>query len=968
VEEHAVTAPSGPDPAAQEALRAAAASLDRLGRAVTAIGGDGRVVVWNARATAVTGWPSEAVRGKPLADLVHGRSRDDLAEGLAVLGGARNWTAGLDLEGPRAKALRVEMSAEPVLVDDRVVGFAAVLRPLAAGHVERIVRELSAVLLHVADAVIVTDQHGRVTGWNPAAEQMLGWSRAEMLGAQLDRLIPASDRGMFQRVWEQLAAGQLVAPYETSRLDRDGVEHLVSAHAAGFREHGLFAGAVATYRPLSSRQLEDRLLSAGLAQMPVLVLAYDGQAVVTLTAGGGDITGGLVPELVRGTALREALPQESALLEAIDASLSGRATQLPVLIGELVWQCHIAPAGTGGLLFAVDVTHQRLVDDRLSALLDATPVCLVNFDADGRVTYAAGSGFDGFGVDPADTVGQTMLTLYGDNLQIGQAVTDCLAGRDVDLVLEYGRRQWDVHYRAHRVPGGEVTGGVCIAQAVTDWSPPDQAAAAATGTLPGHLELHRRLGEPLRPGCERAVAVVAMDGLEVLEAEDLRDGGGWVRRVLADRLQQAAGAADVYQRPPGLVALVLDAADVRDEIASIVRDVQRAVARPVDRPSGEDVHLAARVGVAVSDSAPLGGLLRSAEQACRQAQLDEHLDLRWFTPDLQPKRMRLGLVGDLRQALPRDELRLHYQPIVDLSSHQAVGAEALVRWEHPTQGLLPPLAFIGLAENTGLIHEIGTWVARAACGMAASLAAGGTPLQVAVNVSAHQLSDDGFVDLVTGLLAETGCPARLLSIEVTETAVAEDIDAAIATLTALKALGVQLALDDFGTGYSSLLYLKHFPVDTIKIDRSFVSGLGANEQDGVIVASTVSLAHRIGVTCVAEGVETVDQLELLRKMGCDYAQGYLFSRPLPAEALPHWLRIQTPVSSGRATVPMVPVADLAQILRLHEEGASPHTIAAAMNVTGKRSPRGTRWHATSVAAVIARAAYPNLDLRQRPSR
>ncbi|MCW2598918.1 MAG: domain S-box protein [Frankiales bacterium] len=980
-----MTLPPGRDAAGRESteLLSAAAALEGHDRAVVAMAADGRVASWNSHASRVTGWSSEAARGRLLAELVHAGSRHDLNEGLELVSLGRSWTARLHLEGPGSEELVVEVSAEPVLVDDLVVGAVGVLRPLSLGGLERVARELSAVLTQVTDAVVVLDQDGRVTEWNPAAEQLLGWSRPQMLGAQIDRIVPPSDGERFQRVWTRLTAGQVVRPYEAVRLDHTGAEQVVRVHVAALREHGEFSGVIATLRPLSPREVEDRLLSDGLAKMPLLVLAYDHQAVVTLAAGGGDVGTGLVPDAIRGMALLEALPQQSALVDAVTASLSGRATQLQVLVGERVWLCHIAPMPSpegrlGGLLSAVDVTQQRFVDRRLDALLAATPLCLISFDAEGRVTYAAGSGFDGFGVDPEDTVGQTMQELYGHDPQILQAVTSCLEGEAVDVTLQNGGRRWDVHYRAHRGPDGQVTGGICIAQHATGWNAlpllqePDSGAEpvgadqdAADG-LPGPAELRRRLGEPLLPWHERGVAVVCFEGLELLEARDDHGHVPWAQQVIAARLHRVVEPAEAFHSQDEMVALVLDAVDVRNALAVIVRDVQAAVSKPVDRPSGGKVHLAAMVGVAVSDSAPLSELLRSAEQACRQAMGDDRADVRWFVPGPQRKRVRLGLIADLRQALPRGELRVHYQPIIDLKTRQAVGAEALVRWEHPKEGLLPPSAFLGLAENTGVIHDIGTWVTRTACRTAAELATRGMPpFLVSVNVSAYQLVQDGFVEVVAELLAETGCPAGLISVEVTESALAVEMGAAAAALTGLKELGVRLALDDFGTGYSSLLYLKHFPVDTIKIDRSFVAGLGLNEEDGVIVASTVSLAHRVGVTCVAEGVETVGQLELLRKMGCDYAQGYLFSRPMPGEALPDWLHEQSPPASRRAATPAVPAGEVAEILRMHEEGASPHTIAAALNVTGRRTPRGTRWHASSVAAVVAHAAYPQLDLGQR---
>ena len=248
------------------------------------------------------------------------------------------------------------------------------------------------------------------------------------------------------------------------------------------------------------------------------------------------------------------------------------------------------------------------------------------------------------------------------------------------------------------------------------------------------------------------------------------------------------------------------------------------------------------------------------------------------------------LGSDLQHGIENGELRLHYQPMMDLADDTVVGVEALARWDRGGAGLLNPAEFIEVAERTGQIIALGAWVARTACVAAAELQ--GTdraPFGVSINVSARQLGDPGLIGILEAALRDAGCPASALVVEITETALMDDLEAAVRTLDAIKALGVRLDLDDFGTGYSSLLYLKRFPVDRIKIDQSFVAGLGSNHADTIIVASTIALAHAVGLKAIAEGVETLEQLQVLRRMGCDYMQGYLLSRPLDADALTTWL-------------------------------------------------------------------------------
>jgi EAL domain-containing protein (putative c-di-GMP-specific phosphodiesterase class I) len=254
---------------------------------------------------------------------------------------------------------------------------------------------------------------------------------------------------------------------------------------------------------------------------------------------------------------------------------------------------------------------------------------------------------------------------------------------------------------------------------------------------------------------------------------------------------------------------------------------------------------------------------------------------------------RLDLEQDLRRALERDELRLEYQPLVDLATDEVIGLEALVRWQHPVRGLVPPAAFIPLAEETGLILPLGRWVLETACRQAREWQVAfprERPLAVSVNLSARQFAQPDLADGVARILAETGLEAQCLELEITESVVMEQSDTALAALAGLRNLGVRLVLDDFGTGYSSLAYLKTLPLDTIKIDRLFVAGLGVAESaDRPIVEAVVSLAHGLGVEVVAEGIETEQQLATVRALGCDRGQGYLFSPPLRGEAVERFL-------------------------------------------------------------------------------
>jgi EAL domain-containing protein (putative c-di-GMP-specific phosphodiesterase class I) len=267
-------------------------------------------------------------------------------------------------------------------------------------------------------------------------------------------------------------------------------------------------------------------------------------------------------------------------------------------------------------------------------------------------------------------------------------------------------------------------------------------------------------------------------------------------------------------------------------------------------------------------------------------------NFQFYTPAMNEESLeRVRIETALRNALERDEFVLHYQPQVDLASGEIVGMEALIRWEHPELGTVPPVRFVSVAEETGLIVQIGAWVMRTAAAQnKAWQDAGLGRLRVAVNLSARQFGDPDLIGGIEAVLADTGLDPDCLEIELTESLFMSEATAAVELLHRMKALGVNLSIDDFGTGYSSLSYLSRFPIDVLKIDRSFVADITHDANDAAIVSSIIALAHNLKLSVIAEGVETLEQLDYLRSQGCDEMQGYYFSRPLPAAEFEELLR------------------------------------------------------------------------------
>jgi predicted signal transduction protein with EAL and GGDEF domain len=311
-----------------------------------------------------------------------------------------------------------------------------------------------------------------------------------------------------------------------------------------------------------------------------------------------------------------------------------------------------------------------------------------------------------------------------------------------------------------------------------------------------------------------------------------------------------------------------------------------------------NVYVGASVGIAQYpvDGRDAEALQSNADAALHQAKVKGRGVLRFFSPEMSARaKDRLSLEADLRRALDQDEFCLHYQPQVDLVSGKIVGLEALVRWNNPQRGMVAPGAFIPLAEECGLIVALGDWVLKTACRQIKQWTdAGLAPRQTAVNISAVQLSRGHLLDSVKSALDEAGISPTKLELEITESFVMADHERAFKSLADIKALGVRLSIDDFGTGYSSLAYLQQLRVHKLKVDMSFVRDMMRNSGNASIVRAVIALGHSLGLEVIAEGVEEQDQMKFLRSLECDVMQGYLVSRPLPADEITQFLSSYTP--------------------------------------------------------------------------
>ncbi len=390
-----------------------------------------------------------------------------------------------------------------------------------------------------------------------------------------------------------------------------------------------------------------------------------------------------------------------------------------------------------------------------------------------------------------------------------------------------------------------------------------------------------------------AVVLIDLDRFKTINNTMGHDFGDLVLASVAARLLKVAGDAELIARFGGDEFLALfrnRAGTAHINASAFIERVRTSLAEPFT-VEGTEVFLDASVGVAlntfgVDDTAEL---LANAEAAMYQAKDRGGSGSETFGESMRIEVLdRMSTEHSLHRALERSELMLHYQPVVELEGVTTVGVEALVRWQHPAQGLVAPYRFIPVAEESGLIIPIGAWVLEEACHQLQDWQHPGQPGRhgtIEVNLSARQIDDPRIVRTVEQILSRTGLPPEHLTLEITESALMKNAASALSVLSALKELGVQLAIDDFGTGYSSLTYLQRFPLDILKVDRSFVEELGVSVEGEEIVSAVINLAHALGLRVVAEGVETTLQLDVLQAFECDLAQGYLFSKPLPASEI-----------------------------------------------------------------------------------
>ncbi len=800
----------------EDAARFQSNLLAATGQPIVAVDNRGRVTYWNEAAHAAYGWSAEEALGRRILDLLPPTAEwvPEAREARERRVAGESWSGEISVTRKDGSTIPLLVTDTPVFDDDGArLGSIAVASDLT----ERKRSEASAALLAAIvgssnDAIFSKTLDGAITSWNPGAEQLYGYTAAEIVGRPVGALMSPEYWHEGDEILDQIRQGETVNDFDTMRLGADGGAIHVSISVSPIRDGaGTIIGASTIARDITERAEFARRIDDDHRR------------------------------------LTEA--QRSAHLGSFERDVDAET----LVFSEELYAILGIPLGA-----ALTTTSYR---ER---------------------------------VHPED--GAEVIARFGATLQSGQrgSITHRIVRGD-------GEVRW-VHTRFGPVPGRPHL----IAGTVFDITDHRKAELAleqlayhdpVTG-LPNRIKLWKEfaaaLDETQRRQQTLLVALFDVEQFKTLNDSLGHMAGDELLVAVADRLRAAVAPGEILARFGSEEFAIVSPGPVRPERASELGDrILGSFGAPV-RLRGREFSVSTSVGVVLcrpTDTADT--VLRDAGAAMHDAKKSGPVRFAFFDePRRDRTRRRLDLEIGLASAIDRDQLSVVFQPIVELAEGTTVGFEALLRWNHPDLGTVSPEEFIPIAEHSGLILPIGDFVLRQSLARLAewrrrSPAAAST--WVAVNLSAHQLEQSDLVADITRALAEAGLPPDALHLEITETVMMDDVDASLAKLAQLRALGTKTSIDDFGTGYSSLSYLKRLPIDTLKVDRAFISGLGTDRDDTSIVEAVLTLSRTLKLTVLAEGVETETQRAALVALGCTYGQGFLWSPGLPADDAFAWL-------------------------------------------------------------------------------
>jgi diguanylate cyclase (GGDEF)-like protein/PAS domain S-box-containing protein len=823
--------------------------LESAPDAIVIVGPDGRIELINAQTEKLFGYARAELVGQTVELLVPEAARSAHAAhraGFTAAPAFRPMGANMSLRGQRkdGSTFPVEISLSPLETPAGTYVTAAVRDVSERVQVMDALAEsearLAALLNHSSELVYVVHADGSVGFANPAATAYFGDMRTVRVpGGILSKVHPADLAEAVQGL-QNLPDRDGPVPFTDQRLlHADGSWRVVEGTATSLFGDRSVGGVVINAHDVTERVHGARLLAA---QREVLTRVATGESLSTSLSAVAD----LVLEQAPGAIVQVGVADSAGPLRFVVRHDEATA---PVTGSS---PCAEAIAEAVQSLATVRTDFVEPETDKKRATV-AVPLLARSQELLGVLSVCV-------------TEAGQLDRLEGQVLDVGRSVAQ--------IALE---RQRDLDRLVDMALHDDLTG------------------------LPNRTLFLDRLRQSLeaekRAGSCCAVLFCDVDNFKLVNDSQGHSVGDELLRDISARIHDMLRPGDTVARFGGDEFVVL-AVDLRseEEALLVAERLVRHMRTPV-KVAGADRVVTLSVGLAIASGPDVDAdtLLAQADAALYRAKELGRDRAEVFDADLQQiAQARLEMEAALRSAVGTEELSLHYQPQVDLASGEVTCAEVLLRWHRPGHGAVAPGEFVPLAEETGLIVPIGEWVLRAACEQGAQWHRAGRPIALAVNVSARQLTHSDVAAAVQAALHETGLPPNLLRLEVTETAIMEDVAVLNDTLGRLTDLGVTISIDDFGTGYSSLLYLKRLPVSELKIDMGFVQGLGESVEDESIVTGIVQLARALGLGTVAEGVETQEQLTWVRRLGCSTAQGFLLGRPMPADVFGRWLTVSDP--------------------------------------------------------------------------
>jgi diguanylate cyclase (GGDEF)-like protein/PAS domain S-box-containing protein len=909
-----------------------------------------RIVFWNAPAEKMFGYAAEEILGQPLGWLIPPERRDAHLSSLQRIQQKNGTVAAktVDLRAVRKDGtiFVVEMAISvrgDRKTDAEHIVFTAVARDVterkrAAEVARQHMATMRAVTEGKSDAVWAKTVDGHYHLVNSVGSRMFGFPAHEIIGSCDAALFgEETARAIRTRDLDAIASGVAVANDSTAR-DTDGVMRQYVTTRTPWRDSdGNIIGIIGVARDVTDKVRAERSLRTSeeryrqlVEHSPEAIIVHRDGRLLYINKTGASILGGVDADAFIGRPLASFVHPDShkRLTEAVIARGHGEFATKAVEYRILTSDGGIADVealsvgvehnGSPAVQTVLrDVTARRAAESalrdreaRLHLVMHQIPAVLWATDREGRFTSALGAGLTALGIEAAQLVGthaREHFGVSGDTNSDTSAISTALRGDSAAFELGWAGRSFACSVEPLRTPSGEIEGTLGLAVDITERKILETQLTyrafhdPLTGLANRALFRDRVMHALSRVGRGKHVAIVFLD-LDDFKTVNDSLGHAEGDRLLAavgSRLVGAVRSHDTVARFGGdEFAILLEDMVAKDEALDVISRVEESLRAPIGL-RGREVNVTASLGLAhAAPGDAADDILRNADVAMYNSKEAGNARHTVFEPQMHAAIVdRLELESDLRGALSRNELHLLYQPVVALDTGKVHGFEALSRWSHRSRGLLAPDHFIQLAEDTGLIVEIGRWVINSACEELSRWhrrAAEGAPglhseLRMGINISGSQLEHESFLDDVASALERTGAPADRVVLELTEGTLMRRTSDVLARLHALKALGVQLAIDDFGTGYSSLSYLQRFPIDILKVDRTFVEGIAAGGSDGALARTILALGEMMRVRTLAEGIETHEQCDALAALGCTFGQGYLFARPMAGAHVEEWV-------------------------------------------------------------------------------